>query len=98
MYKGKRNLKVYGTPNAKPGLTDIYLEVSGQPHLIGTERLPEDFARVLRRKVRVGELAHWNGKRSLGGCPRRYINSAMLRACVNNLLDTVEDYIYFELS
>lgn len=98
MYKGKKNLKVYGTSSIIPGFTDIYLEVSGQPHLIATERLPEDFASVLRRKIRVEELAHWNGKRSLGGCPRRFINSAMLRACVSNLLGTVEDYIYFELN
>jgi len=98
MFMNQKNLKVYGTTTTMPGFTDIYLEVSGQPHLIGTERLPEDFARVLRRKVRVEELAHWNGKRSLGGCPRRYTNSAMLRACVSNLLGAVEDYIYFELN
>ena len=98
MFMNQKNLKVYGTPNTKSGLTDIYLEVSGQPHLIATERLPEDFARVLRRKVRVEELAHWNGRRSLGGCPRRCINSAMLRACVSNLLGEIEDYIYYELS
>ena len=98
MFMNQNNLKVYGKPNIEPGFTDIYLEVSGDPHLIATERLPEGFANVLRRKIRVEELDHWNGKRSLRGCPRRFINSAMLRACVNNLLEAVEDYIYYELN
>lgn len=93
MYMNQNNMKVFVRSSDTPGVANLYVDCSGQIHLIATRRMSGAIILTLRDKVRVEELIRWDGKHRFGDCPLRSIHSGELKRTFESILDALDDFL-----